>query len=236
MKDKRQPISSLPTRDDKGPIPFGFNHVGKIGRELQSEVQYRLEDFCGIHQIVYREIETRKEHLDSIDPEDYKLPDAINDYGDLMRLRLSDSLMTADSVNQRTIMFVDHVTIFGLWAICEQLLGKIFRATKAQIELSDPAKIKTPYKWDGLLVETERLGISLPDCDGFENANECRTLNNVLKHHPMVDARLAKFKYFENSLGASLDCVDFEMQRYLNGVSDLLGSFIENANELCLTE
>lgn len=80
--------------------------------------------------------------------------------------------------------------------------------------------------------EFSTLSIDLTACENFDNANECRVLNNALKHNPVVSERLMSFNYFSALGGTDLMSVPLEMQRYMNGISDLLGSLIEKGNAL----
>lgn len=133
---------------------------------------------------------------------------------------------------KRVTSFVDHITVVGLWAIAEQFLGKIFREIRGYLDGVNPATVNAPYKWDDFIRDFSTLSIDLTSCENFNNANECRVLNNAVKHDPIVSGRLLSFSYFSGFNGDELMSVPLEMQRYLNGVSDFLGSLIEKGNIL----
>ena len=80
--------------------------------------------------------------------------------------------------------------------------------------------------------EYNSLGIDLTTLNGLADADECRVLNNSIKHGEMVDERLAQFPFFTAHLGTELTNLDFEMQRYLTGVFNFCGSLIEAGNTL----
>ena len=211
-------------REEKGPIPFLSNIGGKIGR-LQGDLEWRMFDFCRIHQIVYKEIDVIEAELDKIEIE--PLSGDIEDYSDLANSRKMDFIIGKTHENDRIVSFVDHMTVVGLWAIAEQFLGKIYRAYFSIANGVDEDSISAPYRWDDFLREYNNLGIDLTSCINYENANECRVLNNTIKHANKVNSRLASFSYFNSYTGQDLERVPLEMQRYLNGVSDFLGSLIE---------
>ncbi len=139
--------------------------------------------------------------------------------------------MDKDIENKRVVNFVDHMTVVGLWAIAEQFLGKVFRGYKSRIDNSPPESVQHPYRWDSFVNIFATIGIDLSACDKLKNADECRVLNNAIKHDPTVGNRLMSFHYFVQYQGKRLEEIPLEMQRYLNGVSDFLGSLIEYADQ-----
>jgi hypothetical protein len=60
-------------------------------------------------------------------------------------------------------------------------------------------------------------------------------LNNAIKHDPTIGGRLLAFPYFQSFAGQQLEEVPLELQRYVNGVSDFLGSLIERGNALVIS-
>lgn len=229
---KRKPIYSTfqfpPNERESGPVPFLFNVSGKIGH-LQSELEWRLNDFCRIQQIVYKEINNIEKRLDDI--EIVPLSADIEDMENINRIRKMDYIIEKEHENKRVTSFVDHITIVGLWAIAEQFLGKIFKAYSSLKNSIPESNIQAPYKWDDFKREFNNQGINLITCENYLNADECRVLNNSLKHENVVNSKLEQFNYFKDFSGQDLEEVPLEMQRYLNGVSDFLGSLIEKANE-----
>lgn len=212
---------------NNAPIPFGSNFSGKFGH-LQGEVDWRLIDFCRIHQIVYKEILHIEEQLDEIEITPFTSD--INDEENINISRRMDYIVGMESVNERVTSFVDHMTVVGLWAIAEQFLGKIYKAFVSKKNNISEATISAPYKWDDFKREFNNHGIDLTTCENFQNADECRVLNNSIKHDPTVNSKLLRFSYFMPFAGNDLEAVSLEMQRYLNGVSDFLGSLIEKCN------
>lgn len=220
-------MQAHPSERDEAPMPFIFNVSGKIGM-LQGELDWRLTDFCRIHQIVYKEILGAEKLLDQIEIEPFS--DDINDEGNLYRSRQMDYIIGKEAEHKNVINFVDHMTLVGLWAIAEQFLGRIYTSFLSKKSGISEEMIRAPYKWDDFEREFANLGIDLKSCENFDNANECRVLNNAIKHDPTVRSKLLMFSYFLPFSGQKLDRVSLEMQRYLNGVSDFLGSLIEKVN------
>lgn len=232
----KKPIMSVldynPSTKGLGPNAYLFNVTGPVGVKIQPELDFRLQDFCRIQQIVYGEVNARDQAIGEIDPSIYLPSSDVDSLDAIMRSRRADHIIALDKQNQRMIAFVDHMTIVGLWAIAEQYLGKIYRQTKALKEGGIPETIPSPYKWNDFGAKFSTLGINLTTCENYTDANECRAVNNAIKHNPIVDSNLDKFGFFCGHSGKELELIDLHMQRYLNGVSNFLGSLISKANAL----
>lgn len=219
--------------DDGGPIVFGGELTGPLAN-IHSELEWRLFDFCRIHQIVYKEILTIDCKLSEIPEEIVKIPSNvdIDSMEDLVKLRIREAVYAQDMENARVTSFVDHMIVVGLWAIAEQFMGKTYRGYIGIRDSVPSEQVQSPYRWDDFRQRFNAIGIDLGKLENFDNANECRAVNNAIKHDPIVGARLTSFQYFSNFTGKKLDVVPLEMQRYFNGVSDFLGSLIEKCDEL----
>ncbi len=208
-----------------------FNIAGPLGA-LQAELDWRISDFCRIHQIVYKEITHIEEKIDAHNLKDIQFTGDVESFEEYKKSRLFDAVIAQDIENKKVISFVDHMTVVGLWAIAEQFLGKVYREVKCLTDNCKPEDVSAPYRWDEFLTKYDDIGIDLKMCENFGNADECRVLNNTIKHDPVVGGRLITFTYFLPYQGKKIDDVPLEMQRYLNGVSDFLGSLIETSNQL----
>tara|TARA_R110000868_G_scaffold359462_1_gene621362 strand:- start:137 stop:847 length:711 start_codon:yes stop_codon:yes gene_type:complete len=220
-------LSFPPEEIDNIPKSYGWNTTEKLG-PIHNELGWRLVDFCRIHQIVYQQINKSNKKLDEIEIEPFTAnPMDIENLGTARRMSW---LIGKEFEHKRIINFVDHMTVVGLWAICEQFLGKIYRAYISEKDNIEESTISAPYRWNDFLSSFSDNGIDLTTCDNYSNANECRALNNAIKHEPKVTERLTQFDYFTNHLNKELEEIELEMQRYLNGVSDFLGSLIEKGS------
>lgn len=224
----KKPIYSFfqyPHQLGGGPLGFGFNINSKL-LNIQTELNWRLSDFCRIHQIVYKEILIIDNEISKI-PLSEMIPTSFDDLG---KIRMREAVNSIDIENDRVTNFVDHMMVVGIWAIAEQFLGKIYREYISIRDSVPSTSVSTPYRWSELIECFNKIGVSLKDCENFNNANECRLVNNAIKHDPTVGPKLSSSSYFAPYTGKDLECVPLELQRYLNGVSDFLGSLIENCN------
>ena len=208
---------------------YGWKTTQKLG-DIHSDLKWRLADFCRIHQIVYNQINKSNKQLDEIEIEPFT--ENPGDIENLSTSRMLSFVIGKEIEHDKIINFVDHMTVVGLWAICEQFLGKIFRAYISEKESVNENSVSAPYRWNEFINKFNQKGIDLSTCDNYENANECRELNNAIKHDPKVTNRLTQFNYFKKHSGKDLEQIELEMQRYLNGISDFLGSLIDKASEI----
>jgi hypothetical protein len=239
----RKPIYSAlqyPSYKEGGegdPTPYLSNAMGSLGN-IQSEMEWLFFDFCRMHQIVYKEIGRVEEGLDRFIQENKQDLTLSGDtessenefYKELQKVRILDSIIAQDHENRRVIGFVDQMAVVGLWTLGEQFLGKVYRQFIAIRDGISSDKVSSPYRWDDFIKNYAAIDIDLATCENFHDANECRAVNNAIKHDPRVGKRLEVFPYFLPYKGQQLMNVPLEMQRYLNGVSNFLGSLIEKAN------
>ena len=224
-------VLQTPPGCENGPVPYLANCCGPIGA-IQVDWDYKLSDFCLIHQIVYKEIYRREAALDAAGFNDIKLGPDLNSWGEVQKANALSFAMAKEDEHGRALSFVDQIVVVGLWSLCEQYLGRVFRFSKAGLEGIDPWGIDFPFRWGEIQQIFLSLGVNLESCSGYRDADECRAVNNAIKHSGKVDARLVRYGAFSGLEGASLEGASLEMQRYLNGVSDLIGSVIERCNSI----
>lgn len=231
----RRPIYS--TSQYPSAIPGGPNAYFVTGdlRSLFSELYWLLSDFCRMHQIVYKEITHIEEgltHFTQENKEKLTLSSTFDlseekYYEEIQKVRILDSIIAQEQENKQVLGFIDQMAVVGLWALSEQFLGKIYRTYISITTNVDAETVSSPYRWNDFIDKYASIGINLSACDGFEDADECRVVNNAIKHNPIVEKRLEVFQYFTPHKGSKLTEVPLEMQRYLNGVNNFLGSLME---------
>ena len=128
--------------------------------------------------------------------------------------------------------FTDEYTVIGLWATAERFLGKVFAHIESSQSGVDVASVSRPYRWDEFQTAYANKSIDLTTLNGYADADECRVLNNSIKHAEIVNERLAQNPFFAPFQNKLLADVDFEMQRYVTGVFNFVGSLIESGNHL----
>jgi len=146
--------------------------------------------------------------------------------------RIKDSFLSRDMEIDRVRHFTDEYTVIGLWATAERFLGKVLANIEALQSGVDVASVSRPYRWGDFKTAYTHKSIDLTALNGYADADECRVLNNTIKHTETVNQRLARFSYFTPFKNKLLAGIDFEMQRHVTGVFNFVGSLIESGNRL----
>jgi hypothetical protein len=217
--------------------PNAYCVVGHLGI-MYLELQWLLFDFCRMHQIIYKEIghiEEELTHFTQKNKEDLILSPILDlseeeYYKELQKTRILDAIIAKDHENKNVIGFIDQMAVVGLWALTEQFLGKVYRTYISVKNSVDADTVSSPYRWNDFVKEYAKIGIYINRCDSFQDANECRKVNNAIKHDSIVGKNLKAFSYFKPYKGAKLIEVPLDMQRYLNGVSNFSGSLMEKVD------
>jgi hypothetical protein len=232
-------VFEFPSQEEGGPFPYISNIGGPVG-SLQGRLDWELFYLCGFHRAIYKGLLTRNESLEDRIQDLRKRYEANRDFQSdddeeteqLVQSRIRESLVADESDLEREKHLADSLTVVALWAIAEKNLRQILALLESELTRESVEDWELIYRWDKLGGRYKKLSVNLRELHDFEDAEECRVLNNAIKHAGIVSSRLAQFPFFSARAGIDLSSLDFEMQRYLNGVSNFLGSLIERANEL----
>lgn len=220
-----------------GPDPYMFNIAGPFGA-LQGELHWTLHTYVRLHNFAYSSFHEHDAKLDvfaaSLRAEETIASKDFEEYEAEMigKSRRMDFLIAEEVDLDRSVRTLNQMFVVALWALAEQYLGKVFQKT---VSLQTGAAVETvqaPYRWDNFKIEFPSQGIVLENLHDYAVANECRVLNNHIKHSPVISSKLAAFSPFSGHLGKPLEKVVINPQRYLNGVSNFLGSLIERGNTI----
>lgn len=225
--------------DDDAPRCYTENVAGKLGT-LQGELHWHYFDLCHFHQIMYGELERRsdlvgaenekfKKHFKSLTED---LDDDDNEALMVYQSRFNTAVIDRDIEIGRAKRFADEYSVIGLWAMAERYLSRVFASVVAEQTGVDRSTVQTPYRWNDFVAGFDNLGIDLTALDGFGDADECRVLNNTIKHAEIVDNRLGQYACFTGHVNEELSKIEFEMQRYASGVYSFCGSLIAAGNKL----
>jgi hypothetical protein len=212
----------------KPPMVYFHNSSGALGR-IQRELDWKIMDFCRIQQIIHSKISKSEDRIDSsIALRKDEIENRTEH--DLGTVRFLESINAESASNFQTFQFANQMTIIGLWAISEQTMGFVYKKMVSLIDGKNEKDIKVPYKFDDFKKKFAKLGINFEILDTFVDADECRTLNNSIKHGHTIDSYILDFPYFKPLAGKKIMDVDFELQRYVTGVVQFLSSLIEEGN------
>ncbi|GLQ30221.1 hypothetical protein [Litoribrevibacter albus] len=235
MYRKIPPYKPLKSRcvfpgDEEAPQGYIYNCTGKLGK-IQIELDWKMFDFCRLQQITHSHISKNEQEMDEL-CERYKdeMRNATDETMGLVRFR--ENINAQSSSNYQTYQFANQMTVVGLWAIAEQTMGFVYKQMAADINGIPESDVSIPYHFDEFKKKFSQLGISLESLDTFDDANECRTLNNRIKHGHTIEGHILSFSYFQPLSGKLILEVDFELQRYVTGVIQFLSSLIEEGNRI----
>lgn len=195
------------------------------------ELDWKMFDFCRLQQITHSFICKNEQEIDELCAR-YKdeMKNATDETIGFVRLR--ENINAQSSSNYQTYQFANQMSVVGLWAIAEQTMGFVYKQMFAHINGILESDVKIPYKFDEFKKKFLQLGIDLEDLDTFDDANECRTLNNSIKHGHTIEGHILSFSYFQPLAGQLILEVEFELQRYVTGVIQFLSSLIEEGNHV----
>lgn len=135
--------------------------------------------------------------------------------------RMKDQMFSSDQKNRRILHYSSSLAVVGLWSMCEKNLVRALKHIHT-INGSMLLDEDVPERWDGYKKAFRLLGFPLNELMHFEDVNECRILNNSLKHGEVVQQELGAFRSFKGLLGKDLSSITFEVKRYAIGVHDFI--------------
>lgn len=200
---------------------------------LHSAFYWNYTDIVTYHQIVadrlknlYMELEKAYEEL-KVKREKIDLENMDGDEAEIHNYQFSRALsglrgreLELDSSSA----FLKNYYIIGLWAMVEQYVGKTLTIGERNINGSSSAG---SHVWSDIVDRFSKIGINVKACKGYSNIDECRVLNNKIKHIGVADEKLAEYPYFRNFSGQDLNRINFELQRYTDSVFEFVGNVME---------
>ncbi|MCD0457844.1 hypothetical protein [Roseiconus lacunae] len=238
--DVSKPLRSVSQFAGEPDAPFHYmeNIRGPL-HALQSELYWHFQDLCYFHHITYADLKRRLDFLAEehqrftqyILEEEQKVDEGDREAFRVYESRTRTNFMDRDIELERAKSFADEYSIIGLWAMAERFLGKCYASIVAQRDSVPSDTVKRPYKWKNFKTAYKTFMIDLPTLHDYDNANECRTLNNAIKHFELVSDPLAGFTYWSAHRGMKISEVQIEMQRYATGVYNFCGALIEAGNK-----
>lgn len=217
-----------------GPEVYLFNIGGPFG-DLQGELHWTLFTYVKLHRLAHSGFHEQNVKLDEYASRfgltSIEAPaNELEEQALIGKCRAMDTLIAEDQDLERSITVINKMYVVLFWALAEQFLGRIFKKFVSLESGSPIDSIKPPYRWDDFKKQYFLKGLNLELVHDYSIANECRVLNNHIKHNPRVSTALAVFPQFASYSGMLIDEVPIDPQKYLNGVSNFLGGLIEKAN------
>lgn len=192
-------------------------------------------DLCTFYQMYFSQHINQDKHVQSFTKELEKIKqkyDESLDEDELAELEISYSrvrqfIYNNDLMLARTKYFANSSFVISLWATVEQFTSRILISLEKQLGMpySEP-----PHVWNRKIARYMDLNIDITAYLNYQNIDECRVLNNKIKHVGEVDDALARFLFFSNLNNKSLEEVEYDLQRYSNSVFEYIGFVAERSD------
>lgn len=92
------------------------------------------------------------------------------------------------------------------------------------------------FEWTPLKSRFRHLGIDLTSLSEYSTVDECRILNNKIKHLGVVDPTLGNLPGFRGALGQPITELKLPLQRYSDDVFNYVGRILQVTNALLSDE
>lgn len=225
------PPSAKPPLIAPGDVPSGHPKAvdaywaAGVLASAMGQLHWDLIHLTRFHHAAYRTVADVDARLDAMaarlspKPEVKSDPDEM-EMSAIAHSRARTAIDDGTAENAAVAAFADELFIVGLWALAEQYLGKALNVLPSA---------NGSYRWDDINNAFLQDGIDLATLPGYNGANECRLVNNAIKHTGVVNDRLSQFPAFHGLKDKPIRRLSLDAQRYLNCVHHLLGSAMESA-------
>jgi hypothetical protein len=203
---------------------------------LSAEFMFHHADLCLFHQMHYR---AASEKDDLLNKRAAALRDAVtlhppaDDWDDIQVSRNREAIYADALAYSRALLFADHLLLVGLWAAAEQYCN---RALSMLARIRGRPAPPRPDAWPKMRKVFRELGLDIVALDKYADVDECRLVNNEIKHSGVVTERLAALPHFRVQLGKPLTKVEIPLQRYANAVLVFVTHVMSEVGEFAASE
>lgn len=196
---------------------------------------WELENLAHFNQSVYGGVKERLDKSEALLSE-YKRIQQIAVEDDSMEasfkeqklVRMRQSMMINDDVADAVARYADEVTIIAVWAFIEKHLNHALIALQARLNIPQA----TDHRWPNIEQAYIRCGIDLSKISAFADANECRQVNNAIKHGGVVSNALGARPSFAGKVGLPLETIVLDVQRYYLSAGDFTSAALEECSNI----
>jgi hypothetical protein len=215
-------------------LPFYDGPIAQILTLFHFEFAY----VCRFNQWIFFEVarqdaraDAAVKHLASLSDSEDQSEEAC-EMTAIGRSRILEGVRNIDLDIDGVSNLADQLTIVGLWAFAEKYLNRIYSQTVQKKLNSSILLFKNEYRWDEFSKKYfDDLGVPLDKSDLYNDANECRLVNNAIKHGGIISRKLASFPMFHGREGLGLETFTLETQRYCNAIYSFIGSTADRCHK-----
>lgn len=211
----------------KGPDNY---HCTEPFIQLAGDLYWTLGVYAHFYRHIHSSFAISEQELDKQSDKLEAERSNIEDRGmwNLSIIRRMDSIFAENMDIQKSSRAINRMLVVALWALAEQNLGRVYRQIISIRSNIEPESVKAPYRWDEIKKSYLSEKIDLSQLDDYAIADECRVLNNNIKHSRLVSNTLAKFPMFKTHFNKNLDNISIDIQRYFSGIANFLGNLMES--------
>lgn len=247
MSNEFQPVlSRMQMRPDQAPKDFAPSPTcpHSLSR-ISCNFTFAHHDLCLFHQALYFQLREREKAVEEYAnemrphferhnrevPEDDE--DGAHEWEAVQLSRVRETMNVHWMETTSIQAYGDQLLIIACWAMVEQYAGRILIALEQ--ELGSPAnRVETPHRWHELIKRFKSVGLDITQCENFKGIDECRVVNNKIKHVGFIDKELAKIAAFQGCAGKRFEDVKLPLQSYVDAVYEFVGSAMEKAGDVLL--
>ncbi|HGV9339695.1 hypothetical protein [Enterobacter hormaechei] len=136
-----------------------------------------------------------------------------------------------ESLNNNVFFIANDSVVINTWAIVEQYMTRGLACLISKMENKNISDVVPPYKWNSIQQKFLSYGIDFNSLPSYDDINECRVLNNKIKHLNIVDSALEKFPSFSGKLNMQLFGMNYPLQKYILAAHHFIGMLLEECSQ-----
>ncbi|MBW5814411.1 hypothetical protein [Yersinia kristensenii] len=205
---------------------------------LLDKFNYKLEEIVVFHRFA---MTTYKNNDKAIDSQYKKFPllskEQVNELSaedaesyQLSFARHMEYINHQDDINNKASYIANDSVVINIWAMNEQYMTRGLANLISIKENKAIGEVNAPYGWDLIKNKFLSYGIDFNNLPSYDDFNECRVLNNKIKHLYAVDATLEAFPTFSGKLNESLSGMQYPLQKYTLAAHHFIGMLLEECS------
>lgn len=194
---------------------------------------WELENLALFNQAAYTNVASRNQRLDDRVSRlkqvegSTSAPDDDEEYEafEMVLARERQAIMNGELEVDAISRYADEVTIVASWAFVEKHLNETLRSLQSALGVNASGS----HRWPDIEQAYSACGIDLPQLANYADANECRQVNNAIKHSGVVSGPIANLPTFAGKSGSRLEDLELDVQRYFFSAGGFVGAVIEES-------
>lgn len=233
---RTQILSPMQWGSKHGRLPFDFRmpFMALPFSNIWAVAHWELENLALFNQAAYatvvnrnRELDQQAKKLASISPHP-EMPDDEKEALQMAVWQQREDMLIADIEVEAISRYADEVTVIATWAFVEKCLNQGLAALQTALGLGRSKS----HRWPEIEQGYAACGVSLGGLSSFDDADECRRVNNAIKHSGLVGSTLAARPAFTGKEGRRLDGIELDVQRYYFAAGDFTSAALERSSDI----